>query len=103
MNATGPPIYTLDFRSEIPKHFVSEEFKGRLAARDNSTPPILVIENITAQDDGIFSCRADYKWSRTQGSVIKLNVIGEYQTRFMMRKFFSVPDKVLSSPRKILR
>ncbi|XP_074603923.1 protein turtle-like isoform X2 [Brevipalpus obovatus] len=75
MNATGPPIYTLDFRSEVPKHFVNEEFKGRIIAKDDLVTPSLVIKKTTPQDDGIFSCRADYKWSRTQSSVVKLNVI----------------------------
>lgn len=63
------------------KHFISDELKGRATASDTE-PPLLIFSNLTHQDDGIYYCRADYKWSRTQSSVIKLNIIGKKDKLF---------------------
>lgn len=76
-NATGPPIYSLDFRSSEVKHFISEELKDRAKATDSTIPPSLVFENVSHPDEGVYSCRADYKWSRTESRVIRLNIIGK--------------------------
>ncbi|RWS31830.1 lachesin-like protein, partial [Leptotrombidium deliense] len=74
-NATGPPIYTLDIRDTNPIHFISEPLKNRAMFNFSVRPPLLIISPVKQSDSGYYSCRADYKWSRTQSSTVKLNVI----------------------------
>ncbi|XP_015784799.1 titin [Tetranychus urticae] len=74
-NATGPPLYSLDFRESRPQHFLSTQFKNRMSLGTTFEPPYLLINPVNPSDDGYFSCRADFKWSRTKTQTIKLNVI----------------------------
>ncbi|RWS10218.1 CD80-like C2-set immunoglobulin domain containing protein [Dinothrombium tinctorium] len=74
-NATGPPIYTLDVRDMSPLHFIAEPLKRRAMFNITVQPPLLVITPLKRSDSGLYLCRADYKWSRTQSAVVKLNVI----------------------------
>ena len=80
LNAIGPPIYTLDFRESKMKHFSNHSIMNRAQFNISMQPPILFLTFIEPQDEGIYHCRADYKWSRTQSSLVYLHVAGKLQT-----------------------
>ena len=97
-NATGPPIYTIDARSSssifsgvhftasVPSsasstsltadhhHLLSlkERTYFNLTTRPN---PVLIISDVTYDDQSDYSCRVDYKWRRTIISPIGLSVL----------------------------
>ncbi|RWS02857.1 hemicentin-1-like protein, partial [Dinothrombium tinctorium] len=73
-NATGPPIYTLDIRSEQHSIFVADHLRDRAFFNITVQPPMLILSPLKQSDNGFYSCRADYKWSRTQIATVKLIV-----------------------------
>lgn len=77
-NAAGPPLYSIDLRSQPAVEQFAAEYKDR-AHFNVSGPPTakLTIDPVRANDTGWFSCRVDYKWSRTTIHNILLTVIGE--------------------------
>ena len=76
-DAIGPPIYSLDFREKSPKHFLNDSLKDRAQFKLSTEPPFLLLSPIKPEDEGIYYCRVDYKWSRTESSSIYLNVAGK--------------------------
>ena len=79
VNATGPPIYSIDLRSSPPAQLASDAYVGRASFNTSTTPTaILAIDRIRINDTGWFSCRVDYKWSRTTLFNILLHVNGEF-------------------------
>lgn len=83
-NATGPPIYTVDSRDvplELGKHFISNQYKRRANFNLSVHSSQLTIEPVRKEDSGQYSCRIDYKWSRTFISAVSLNVVGKQDVK----------------------
>lgn len=78
---TGPPFLKLDARSsnslETASITLASEYENRIYFNLSSSPSILNINPVREEDASIYSCRVDYKWSRTSISNINLFIIGK--------------------------
>ncbi|XP_015785844.1 uncharacterized protein LOC107363174 isoform X2 [Tetranychus urticae] len=76
---TGPPFLKLDARSsnslETASITLASEYENRIYFNLSSSPSILNINPVREEDASIYSCRVDYKWSRTSISNINLFII----------------------------
>lgn len=54
-----------------------ETFGGRAYFSINSEPPALVLESARAQDEGVYTCRIDYRVSASTTSIVNLIVVSE--------------------------
>ena len=76
----GSPIYSVDGRNKhdlsSSQHFKSHLVNNRVHFYLNSNPYSLIIDPVEEQDDGLYFCRVDFKWSRTLNFSIRLNVTG---------------------------
>lgn len=82
INGTGPPFYTIDSRKSEGSlgkaiHSVSPKFKNRVHLNTSTQPSFLVIDPTQEEDSSYYSCRVDYKWSRTKISTSKLFIVGK--------------------------
>ncbi|XP_015924964.1 nephrin [Parasteatoda tepidariorum] len=81
------PIYTLDFRKGHPeqaKHFPAKALKDRSYFDTSEYPPTLKIKPTHVDDEGIYKCRIEYKRSRIDTRIVKLNIIVPPQTVVIM-------------------
>ncbi|KAG1681690.1 Nephrin [Nymphon striatum] len=73
------PLYSLDARSGLdvvsPEHFVDDFLKPRASFRVRTNPPVLVISRVIADDEGVYTCRVDFRQARSISNVVKLLVI----------------------------
>lgn len=78
-NATGPPLYSIDMRSQSEvEHVAADDYKERASFNLTAQPvALLSLDPVRVSDTGWFSCRVDFKWSRTVLQNALLHVIGE--------------------------
>ncbi|RWS14681.1 nephrin-like protein, partial [Dinothrombium tinctorium] len=78
-SGTGPPFYTIDAREspsfQKSKHFLLDSYKDRVSFNISVQTAVLVIDSVREEDSSEYSCRVDYKWSRTSISVTRLFVV----------------------------
>ncbi|RWS31547.1 nectin-2-like protein, partial [Leptotrombidium deliense] len=76
---TGPPFYTVDARSaaslQQSKHFLADSYRERITFNLSVHTATLHIDSVREDDASNYSCRVDYKWSRTSISVTRLFVV----------------------------
>ncbi|RWS24037.1 nephrin-like protein [Leptotrombidium deliense] len=79
-DTTGAPIYSVDLRytdSLTAEHFQSKTLLNRAVFDVNVKPFSLFIDPVKEEDDGLYFCRIDFRWSPTISVPIMLQVIGE--------------------------
>lgn len=80
----GTPIYSIDARDtniSQARHFLGPSYTGRASFELNLAArlALLAVNYLSAEDDGHYICRVDFRYSRTTISTVKLDVIGEYK------------------------
>ncbi|GIY05428.1 ig-like domain-containing protein [Caerostris extrusa] len=74
------PIYTLDVRNSAIKnarHFPSDEMEGRAKFNLTVHPPLLVLSDVTLEDEADYKCRVDLRGGQDAHPSSRLRVIGE--------------------------
>ncbi|XP_071525087.1 uncharacterized protein [Panulirus ornatus] len=70
------PIYRLDERSEEENHWWDEDQLGtRASLKVRSSPALLHIASLTRTDQGLYTCRVDFKLQPTKTTRVNLTVI----------------------------
>ncbi|KAG8192242.1 hypothetical protein JTE90_014100 [Oedothorax gibbosus] len=80
------PIYTLDSRKDKPRHFPSQELGARANFVMSVDPPVLELNPVYAEDDGVYKCRTEFKRSRTLTQLVRLHVIVPVREVIIMDK-----------------
>ncbi|XP_068619221.1 neural cell adhesion molecule 2-like [Battus philenor] len=77
--ADGEPLYSYDIRGRTynqPKLWSSPTvFGNRAFFRGGATPAVLMIDNVSAIDAGVYRCRVDFKNSPTRNLRVNFSVI----------------------------
>ncbi|RWS09153.1 uncharacterized protein B4U79_03719, partial [Dinothrombium tinctorium] len=98
-DTTGAPIYSVDGRFSEglvnAEHFQSKSLENRAIFEISSLPPSLIIDSTKEEDDGLYFCRMDFKWSRTIIKSIFLNVVGELTSSCSESMHLVPPHKLL--------
>ncbi|CAL1260781.1 unnamed protein product [Larinioides sclopetarius] len=72
------PFYTVDFRKgtrDNPKHFTVPEYADRSYFDVTKLPPIIKLDSVAAEDEGIYRCNIEFRRSRTVTRIVKLNIL----------------------------
>lgn len=97
-HGTGSPFLKLDARPTSSSSIsplesgvltIKPEYEDRIYFNVTSSPSILNINPVREDDGSIYSCRVDYKWSRTSISNINLFVIGKLNPLYYFIIIFS--------------
>ncbi|XP_077562209.1 protein turtle homolog A-like isoform X2 [Haemaphysalis longicornis] len=75
---SGTPIFSLDARNSPPdseRTFVDDSLGSRAYFNRSGAMATLQLQPVRDVDDGEYRCRVDYKRSRTQNRIVRLNVI----------------------------
>ncbi|XP_077525093.1 hemicentin-1-like isoform X4 [Amblyomma americanum] len=75
---SGTPIFSLDARNSPPdteRTFVDDSLGSRAFFNRSGAMATLQLQPVRDVDDGEYRCRVDYKRSRTQNRIVRLNVI----------------------------
>lgn len=75
---SGTPIFSLDARNTPPdaeRTFVDDSLGSRAFFNRTGSMATLQLQPVKDVDDGEYRCRVDYKRSRTQNRIVRLNVI----------------------------
>ena len=66
--------------SEVGRHWNDGSLGARARFEEKARPlPLLWIEDLRDEDEGIYRCRVDFKHAPTQNFQINLQVIGEFR------------------------
>ncbi|XP_054927271.1 hemicentin-2-like isoform X2 [Dermacentor andersoni] len=75
---SGTPIFSLDARNSPPdaeRTFVDDSLGSRAFFNRSGAMATLQLQPVRDVDDGEYRCRVDYKRSRTQNRIVRLNVV----------------------------
>ncbi|XP_064470390.1 hemicentin-2-like isoform X2 [Ornithodoros turicata] len=75
---SGTPIFSLDARNSPPdpeRTFVDDSLGSRAVFNRSGPMAMLRLQPVKDVDDGEYRCRVDYKRSRTQNRLVRLNVV----------------------------
>uniref|UniRef100_A0A1S4LSC2 Ig-like domain-containing protein n=2 Tax=Ixodes scapularis TaxID=6945 RepID=A0A1S4LSC2_IXOSC len=75
---SGTPIFSLDARNTPPdaeRTFVDDTLGSRAFFNRSGAMATLQLQPVKDVDDGEYRCRVDYKRSRTQNRIVRLNVV----------------------------
>lgn len=95
-DATGPPFYTIDARNRSlasAGHVISsDKYTGRVEYDINQSQLII---NPTIEDDGgNYTCRVDFKNSRTRYTLNRLQIQGKYFQSIVTIKMINMKTKL---------
>ncbi|XP_013178678.1 PREDICTED: protein turtle homolog A-like [Papilio xuthus] len=70
------PIYSLDTREGVTSHWSDPAILGtRATFRTNTTPAVLILTRLRAEDSGQYRCRVDFIKSQTKNTRLNLTVL----------------------------
>ncbi|KPJ16337.1 Poliovirus receptor-related protein 2 [Papilio machaon] len=70
------PIYSLDTREGVTSHWSDPTILGtRASFRTNTTPAVLILTRLRAEDSGQYRCRVDFIKSQTKNTRLNLTVL----------------------------
>ena len=80
-------FFSYDARSgsgEVGRRWSDDKggFGGRAYFQVKTLPAVLVVDEVTHSEAGIYRCRVDFKTAPTRNSLVNLTVIGEFSKKY---------------------